>query len=183
MTTSHSATDFLPSHLLPQEIDLYLRLGVTSIPLKPCSKEPFVRWTQENWNPSREELENWAQKEEINWAVRCSPELAVLAFDEEASFHDFVASHPLPPDTPIIRTGRGYHIWLRPKRPIPAQRLDGFELKCLGSYVVAPPSIHPSVFQYTFKIPPSRGLPEVDLEELLEVPLWPVGLRRTWIAA
>jgi hypothetical protein len=66
-----------------------------------------------------------------------------------------------------VRTGRGYHLWVRPKRTIPSQRVNGLEVKCVGSYVVAPPSLHPNGVRYTFEVAPNGALPEVDLEELL----------------
>lgn len=153
-------------------LQLYQRLGLTPIPLKPRSKEPLVKWGT-RWNPTSEELERWAARPSINWGVRCGESLAVLDFDSEDAYYEFVKEHRLPPDCPVVRTARGFHVWLRPQKPIRTQRLDGVEIKCLGSYVVAPPSIHPSGAPYRFKAGPNGTLPEVDLEQLLGTALLP----------
>jgi hypothetical protein len=146
----------------------YHNFGLTPIPLKPRSKEPLVKWG-DGWNPTAEELERWSSKPEINWGVRCGEELAVLDFDDPNSCFRFIASHPLPPGCPIVKTGRGFHIWMKPRKPIPSQKLPHLscELKCQGSYIVVPPSIHHTGVIYSFVVPPDGAIPEVDLEELL----------------
>jgi hypothetical protein len=40
---------------LPKEIGVYLRLGLTPIPLKHSSKVPLVKW-RTGWNQAREKL-------------------------------------------------------------------------------------------------------------------------------
>lgn len=153
---------------LTQEVDLYLSLGLTPIPLKYRSKQPLVRWGEE-WNPTSQDLLRWAANRRINWAVRGGPELAILDFDQEHSFHAFVATHQLPSGCPVIRTARGHHIWVRPKKPVRSQRVPalGLEVKCMGGYGVAPRSVHPSGVTYEFEVAPNGAIPEVDLEELL----------------
>jgi hypothetical protein len=150
-------------------LQLYQRLGLTPIPLKPRSKEPLVKWG-DGWNPSPAELKQWAAKPGINWGVRCGPQLVVLDFDTADAFYSFLQTHPEAGSWPRSRTGRGHHIWVKPRKPVRSQRLDGVEVKCLGSYVVAPPSIHPNGTDYTFEVAPDGSLPEVDLEDLLGVP-------------
>ena len=54
-------------------LQLYLRLGLTPIPLKPRSKEALVRWG-DGWNPTPEELARWAALEAAQTAVRSTPE-------------------------------------------------------------------------------------------------------------
>jgi len=147
-------------------LQLYVRLGLTPIPLKPRSKIPLVRWRR-NWNPSPSDLAPWASQADTNWGVRCGPNLVAFDFDDSDSFRRFVASHQLPPGCPIVRTGRGFHIWVKPRRPVATRRVDGLEVKGRGSYVVAPPSVHPDGMAYTFEVAPNGALPEVDVEELL----------------
>ena len=147
-------------------LQLCLRLGLTPIPLKLCSKEPLVRWGK-GWNPTASELWRWAAKPDINWGVRCGPELAVLDFDSLEAFRGFLEAHPEAASWPRVRTGRGFHLWVRPKRPVSTHRHDGLEVKGLGSYVVAPPSIHPDGTSYVFEVTLDDALPEVDLWELL----------------
>ena len=66
-------------------LQLYQRLGLTPIPLKPRSKVPLVKW-HNGWNPPREELEAWASRPDINWGARCGVEVAALDFDAAFPF-------------------------------------------------------------------------------------------------
>lgn len=71
---------------LPQDINLYRRLGLTPIPLKRSSKELLVKWGN-GWNPIPRELQKW-QRLGCNWGVRCGPELAgYVDFDSESKAH------------------------------------------------------------------------------------------------
>jgi len=149
--------------------ELYHRLELVLIPLKPKSKVPLVRWSDENWKPSLVEIEAWASKQGINWGVRCGQNLAVIDCDSESAFRNFTATHRLTSDCPVVKTGRGYHIWVKPKKPIRSQRVGNVEIKCLGSYIVVPPSTHPSGASYVFQVPPDGVLPEVDLEALFNL--------------
>jgi hypothetical protein len=76
-------------------LQLYLRLGLTPIPLKPRSKEPLVKWGN-GYNPSDEDLEQWATQPDFNWGIRCGEELAVLDFDNQDSFHPSHCHTPQP---------------------------------------------------------------------------------------
>lgn len=148
-------------------LQLYRRLGFTPIPLKSQRKEPLVRWKEGDWEPDEPTLLALARRGVTNWAVRCGKELAVLDIDSHEKFDAFLKTHPVLAGCPRVRTARGGHIWFKPKRPLPSQRLEDVELKCLGSYIVAPPSTHPSGRPYTFEVVPNGALPLVDLEELL----------------
>jgi hypothetical protein len=147
-------------------LQVYLDLGLTPIPLKPRSKEPLVKWGN-GWNPTLKELKRRARQPGINWGIQCGAEIAALDFDSENAFRSFIEAHPEANSWPSSKTGRGYHLLMRPKKPIRSQRLDGIEIKCLGSYVVVPPSIHPSGTEYCFEKPLNGNLIEVDIEELL----------------
>jgi hypothetical protein len=125
------------------DLQLYQRLGLTPIPLEPRSKKFLVK-RGDGWNPIPEELASWAAKPGLNWAVRWGPELAVLDFDCQDTYHKSARKHALPPGCPVVRTGWGFHIWGKPLKPMGSQRLDGIEVKCMGSYIVAPPSAHPN---------------------------------------
>ena len=52
--------------------------------------------------------------------------------------------------TPVVRTGRGFHVYLRSKTPLKTQRFDGGEIRGEGVYVVAPPSVHENGHSYQF---------------------------------
>ena len=126
---------------LHDELQHYSSLGLTIIPLKFRSKRPVVRWGN-GWNPSIEQLQSYFTIP-ANVGVLCGKSLAVIDCDSDKAYFDFITTHALPPDCPVVKTGRGYHVWVKPKKPIRSQRVGSIEIKCLGSYVVAPPSIHP----------------------------------------
>jgi len=144
--------------------------ALTPIPLKPKSKVPLVRWSDESWKPTSVELEAWALKPDINWGVRCGENLAVIDCDSEGAYSHSIAKYRLPRSCPVVKTGHGYHIRLKPKRPIKSQRVDDVEIKCLGSYVVAPPLIHPNRTLYIFLVALNGTLPEVHLSGLFRLP-------------
>ena len=153
---------------LYDELNHYLSLGLTLVPLKFRSKRSLVRWGN-GWNPSIEQLQPYFTHP-ANVGVLCGERLAVIDCDSEDAFRNFIAEHGLPPGCPVVKTARGYHIWMKPKKPIRSQRVGSLEIKCLGSYIVAPPSIHPSGMSYVFQVRPNGTIPEVDLEGLFSLP-------------
>jgi len=60
-----------------------------------------------------------------------------------------------------VKTARGYQVYLRTRQTVNKQRFDGLDIQGQGSYVVAPPSIHPSGKQYQFINP--------DIDQILEI--------------
>lgn len=98
----------------------------------------------DGWNHTPEELAHWSAKPSPNWVVRCGPELAVMDFDCQDAYRKSARKRTLPPSCPVVRTGRGFHIWGKPLKPMRLQRLDGIEVKCIGFYIVAPSSAHPN---------------------------------------
>lgn len=139
---------------LHDHLQLYLSLGLTPVPPKFRCKQPLVRCGN-GCNPAREELMQWSLTTNLN------------GFDSDLAFRNFAATHNVLPRCPLVKTGRGYHIWLRPRKPVPSQRIGDVEIKCLGSYIVAPPSIHPNGARYVFLVAPDGALPKVDLEAWL----------------
>ncbi len=170
IVAQQKASSFQDKQMAGCLLELCHHLDLIPIPLKPKSKVPLVKWSDESWKPSPVEIEAWASKPGLNWGVRCGEKLAVIDCDSEDAYFSFITTHELPPDCPIVKTGRGYHIWVKPKMPIRSQRVGGIEIKCRGSYIVAPPSIHPSGASYVFEVPPNGVLPEVDLEALFNLP-------------
>jgi len=104
----------------------------------------------------------------VNWGVKTGPNLTVLDFDTPEAFADFVVKNinRLPTEAPIVRTGRGYHVWLRSKATIHSQQFQSVDIKGEGGYVVAPPSRHANGTRYTFIRPLNGYIPEVDFNEL-----------------
>jgi hypothetical protein len=150
-------------------LELYEALGLTPIPLKCRSKKPLVKWGASDWPPPITGLRAWVSRSGINWGVRCGSELAVLDFDEPDAYRHFLKEYPQAASWPRVKTGRGHHLWVKPTKPIRSLRTNGIEIKGVGSYVVAPPSVHPSGNVYYFEIAPNGTLPEVDLQQLLSL--------------
>lgn len=142
----------------------YRDKGFSVIPIKPASKEPAIYWKEyQSRLPSYDELDKWKNMWEsgANIGVICgrvSGNLIVLDLDSQREFDNFKEEYPDLIKTWIVKTNRGYHIWLKCKDTESKGIIRG-EMR----YVLAPPSIHPSGAKYTF-LPNSKqsGLKEVE---------------------
>ncbi len=92
--------------------------------------------------------------------------ILVLDLDDEDTFLQVTEAMPWLLETMIVRTGRGFHLYLRPTTP--AGKTTTFRLndklhhaKSDGGYVVAPPSVHPSGSVYTFD---ADGVVPIDVD-------------------
>jgi len=142
----------------------YHNHGLNLVPVKPRAKVPMVKW--KDYQLSTQDFLHFLAQG-ANWAIRCSDNFHALDFDNAETYTIFMEDNGrLLKDAPIVRTGRGYHIWFKPRRPINSFSQNGVEVKGLGSLVVVPPSIHPSGVTYHFEKLPKDRLPEIDLEEL-----------------
>jgi hypothetical protein len=148
------------------QLQNYLNLGLTPIPLK--GKRPIVRWVHGDWHPKK--IDDLAPyKNCVNWGIKTSATFAVIDFDDEHAFFQFAEANAenLPKNTPLVKTGRGFHIWLRPTQPLKDQHFIGLDLKGIGGMVCAPPSIHPRTNRrYKFIWPIEGNIPEVDVSKL-----------------
>jgi len=146
----------------------YHQKGFNLIPLKPRDKIPLVKWKE--YRLSNQDLLKFIDQS-ANWAIRCDNGFHALDFDSTERFERFIRENGgYFKGAPVIRTGRGYHIWFKPKRPVSSFNRDDIEIKGLGSIIAIPPSIHPSGAEYQFVKPPNGELPEVDLESLFKTP-------------
>lgn len=148
------------------QLQTYLDLGLTPIPLK--GKIPIVKWLHGNWNPKTiEDLSHY--KNCVNWGLKTGGNFAVIDFDDEQTFFNFAEANieNLPENIPVIKTGRGYHIWFRPTQPLKDQHFEKIDIKGEGGQVVAPPSIHPKTGKrYQFIWPVIDDIPELDITKL-----------------
>lgn len=152
------------------EIPRYFKLGLSPIPVAPKSKRPLVPWKEADWRPTElKHLRPWIDRPDLNWGLRCGPELHVIDIDDPLRFQGLLDSGAIPERCPVVRSARGGHVWFRPKAPVRSCYLAGLELKGVGSYIMAPPSIHPSGCLYVFDREPNDSLPEIDVLELLSL--------------
>jgi len=118
---------------------------------------------------SEEQIEKWFKRNDKNIAIICgaiSGNLVVIDFDNQELYDKFIEKlnneYPDIKDiilnTWIVRTGKGYHIYLRIgdvssedfKKMYRSTRVGDIDIKGEGGYVLAPPSIHPSGRYYEF---------------------------------
>ncbi len=141
-------------------IQKYLALELTVIPLKNNSKQAAIKWRDyQTTKPTPEDYKKWfPAKTTKGVAIICgetSNNLFVLDLDqkdlERILFPEF---DTLLEKTLVIRTGSGkIHIYFRALESferIQFKDKEGKELLSIrsqGSYVVAPPSIHPDTKQ------------------------------------
>ncbi|MBE0481369.1 MAG: bifunctional DNA primase/polymerase [Dehalococcoidia bacterium] len=126
---------------LDQQVDLYVRLGLSPIPLKPRYKVPLVK-RRVGWNPGPEEVRRRASTPGINFGVHCSRELVGLDFDSEEEFQSLIEVHPEAVLWPRVKTGRSFHLWVQAMKRVRSRQVCDAGI-CIGSYPVAPPSLHP----------------------------------------
>jgi len=146
----------------------YHQRGFNLIPLKSRAKIPLVKWKE--YRLSNEDLLRFTSQD-TNWAIRCDNSFHALDFDNTETYERFIREKgEYFSGAPVIRTGRGYHVWFKPKRPVNSFTQNGIEVKGLGSLIAIPPSVHPSGTEYQFVKPPNGKLSEVDLDNLFKAP-------------
>ena len=150
-------------------LELYRELDFAVIPLAYGEKTPAIpSWKEyQARKPTDEEISFWFSRRSnigvVTGAV--SANLTVLDFDEPNAFTCFFGAHEeLVKKTLTVRTGKGIHVYLRSFKSTPSFKISKLKLdvKGEGSYVVAPPSLHPSGSVYRFENP--------DVQDVLLVP-------------
>lgn len=135
-------------------------------------KVPSVPWKKYQTEcPSEYERHTWFVSGEINVGI-VTGELSgivVLDIDSEEAY-ELALKNGLP-ETPTVKTGRGYHLYYKFKEGVrnfqKRADLPGIDLRGQGGYVVAPPSLHVSGVNYQWV----EGKDLEDLE-LAELPDW-----------
>ena len=145
------------------------------MPLKPKSKFPFL----DEWKQYQTEKYNGDFDPNQNGAVICggsSGGLVVIDLDDKALadvvFKDFEG---LKKKTLVVETGKGYHIYTKPKGSLPdvsirtsnenGQRVD---IQCQGTYVLIPGSIHPDTGKEYKIISSTLDIDEIDLDGFIK---------------
>jgi hypothetical protein len=166
-----------------REVGLYfLNQGINLIPLPWGRKDsPLVSWKKyQSEKVTPEQLDKWLNNKKwisehggVNLAVICGKvsKLIVLDFDVKESYFGFLSTLPkelrdkVTSQCIIVETGKGFHVYIRPKNPekipnvIPEgqkAKLPGVSVRGEGSYAVAPGSLHPSGVTYRFVNKPEK---------------------------
>jgi hypothetical protein len=129
--------------------------GWAVIPVKYRSKVAEADWKRyQQERPSREQVERWfGDGKDHNIGIitgQISGDLVVLVFNDEGDFKKFFEGDNILEKTLVIKTPRGYHVYLTVSEVTKSHIYGGgrFEIKGEGTYVVAPPSMHPKEVQY-----------------------------------
>jgi hypothetical protein len=166
---------------LPDAALTYALLGLAVFPLKERDKRPKIRkedggqgWKDATTDPGRIR-EWWRRWPWANIGLACGEAFSVLDVDlgekgGENTLADLTFwNGPLPHTVAAISGSGGWHFYFR---HVPGWKnhigvLPGFDIRTLGGYIVAPPSIHPCGRPYRWA--KDRALGEVPLEA---APAW-----------
>lgn len=158
MTKTHDDVDILHTALQ------YLNAGLCIIPVRPADKKPAISgWKPfQERRPSEDTVREWFTDDgHTGLAIlggRVSGGLFIIDFDMNAedvfpAWMEFVGRNSTMDVStwPVVRTGKGYHVYLRtatPPRNLELAKDDAghifIETRGEGGYVVAPPTVHSS---------------------------------------
>lgn len=125
--------------------------GYTVIPIGFMSKKAMVDWKEYQTRlPSYTELSQWFYSSIMNLGLIVGNGLAVIDFDIRAVFEHwyptFMAQYPQ--GTYMVETRRGMHVYLHTELPAKNYHNPMLDIKAERGYVLIPPSVHPSGFEY-----------------------------------
>jgi hypothetical protein len=146
-TATGSESPFLGAALF------YASRGWAIFPLRARAKEPDGRLAPHGLrdatcDPSRIRAW-WSASPRANIGLRTGDALDVIDLDTARSVLEQGHS-PLVPGA-LVATGRGWHLYFAASGlPTRAGVRPGIDLRGVGGYVVAPPSLHPSGHRYVF---------------------------------
>lgn len=163
-----------------EQIENYLDLGFSVIPLKPKSKLPLIRW--KTFILPKKAVYRYVDRG-CNWAIKggqIAPNRFVyfLDLDDKQTLPKIFKD--IPASAPIVSTSRGIHVWLCWNQEVKTRRIEGIEIRGSGAFVVVPPSVHPSGHVYTF-LKPLRMPPIMDPSVFIPAPPEPsTETRSSW---
>jgi len=143
-------------------VEWYVKQGFSFFQCKEKSKEPLTKWEEfQERKPTEDEALAWKHST-FNIAVvggKISGNLAVIDIDNDTKkgkiLHTLFGAD-IEDKTFVVRTARGFHVYVRTDFPIRSFKLSGekvaIDVKAEGGYVLAPSSIHPSGASYEPKI-------------------------------
>lgn len=125
--------------------------GYSVIPVVYQSKKAMVYWEQyQKQLPHHTELEQWFYSNLRNIGLVVGNGLVVVDFDRmdvfEYWYKNFVAQYG---GTYMVKTQRGVHAYFHTELPAKNYHNDLLDVKAERGYVLIPPSVHPSGYEYT----------------------------------
>jgi hypothetical protein len=167
---SISSNTITPTNEREEAALAYAESGVRVLPLLPRDKAPAVRdWPNSATTDAAQIGLWWAENPDCNVGILTGHGLVVLDADSEEAL---AALSDLPP-TRTVNTSSGKHFYFHSDRTFKnnAKKLrKTVDVRSLGGYVVAPPSIHPDGTRYEWEDEsvPIAFLPAEMEQELLE---------------
>ncbi len=153
--------------VLPPEIVAAIARGWRLHPLKPRSKQPCLRDWQHRATSDLGQIEAWTRQfPGCNWGAVAGPESGFFAVDvdDPAAMQRLEDEHGPIPEGLCNVTSKGYQLiygWPHDAevRPATNRPCQGIDVRGRDSYIVIPPSVHPSghVYRYSddsLPIPP-----------------------------
>jgi len=133
----------------------YIQMGFAVFPCRPGRKEPLTEHGFKDATVDPQQVREWWDKvPTVNVAIATGSVSNLLVIDVdsrndgESGLDKLRRDHGNLPQTPLVITGGGRHIYLRhpggQNRCSTGELAPGIDIKADGGYVVAPPSLHPS---------------------------------------
>jgi len=137
-------------------INLYRSWNISFFPLKERDKKPAIKWEEyTKRHPTEDEIEYWKNNGTRNYGAVCgsiSGNLVVIDVDKEELFTKLNLGE-LASATFTVKTGKGYHLYVRTDKPMKRKSLmwdnhEELRFQGEGSYVVMCGSVHPTGREY-----------------------------------
>lgn len=143
-------------------------LGLAVFPLRPRGKAPLTTHGYLDATTDGAVIRSWWERwPQANVGLTIPRGLGVVDIDDLEALPRLKAEGRDLPATVKSTTGRGLHLFYRTQAEIrnAVQIFPGVDLRGVGGYVVAPPSIHPTGARYRWQVPLSSA-------NLTEAPVW-----------
>lgn len=130
--------------------------GFGVFPLRPHGKTPLTTHGHLEATTEESRIRSWWQRwTQANIGLAIPGGLVVVDIDDLEALRRLKAEGRGLPATAKSRTGRGLHLFYRTEVEIrnAVNLFPGIDLRGVGGYVVAPPSIHPTGAQYRWEVP------------------------------
>ena len=127
--------------------------NISPLPVQAGSKKVLTYWKRfQGSGPSLLHIANFFKDNNRNVAAMCGPpskNLFVIDAESPKTLDKWLKDLDYP-NTWVVKSGRGGHIYLRSPFPVAYRKLPDAEIRGANSYVIAPGSVHPSGKRYEF---------------------------------